>query len=251
MRGNGPRHLINAPAVVCYLRNRFKSTKINWRAARWVAVYPSLGIAYNRIQKNANSSAVVLLNDLEQGYVEHQRIAKKNTRTLFDFGPHASRIPADLTYMVIIRNPYSRVLSAFLNKFKEGSRLRKQHGDFEQTPEGFRAFVHYLRDGGLSGNSHWDLQKKLMVLPLSEYDAVIKFENFREEMIEFLTERGLKPREGSLESFYPGDEGKKTGATEKLERFYSREVCDLVAEIFDEDFSYLGYDKAFPGTLSF
>ena len=95
--------------------------------------------------------------------------------------------------MVIIRNPYSRVLSAFLDKHKS-RKIRERHGVWEPTPEGFAAFLGYLEAGGLGGNSHWDLQKKQMLLPLSAYDGVIHFENLREEMLGFLATRGLMLR---------------------------------------------------------
>lgn len=150
---------------------------------------------------------------------------------------------------MFIRNPYSRVLSAFLNKFKPNSRISKEHGAFDHTADGFKKFVYYLRDGGRSGNSHWDLQKKLMLLPPDQYDRVIRFENFQEEMLGFLESRGLAPRAGSLEALYPSDQNKKTDATKKMERFYTREVADLVADLFAADFDTLGYDRTFPGTL--
>ena len=48
------------------------------------------------------------------------------------------------------------------------------------------AFVGWLKNDGLNKDAHWDLQTKLMLLPLAKYDAVVQFENFAAEMSELL-----------------------------------------------------------------
>lgn len=245
----GFRRVASAPAVARYLQRQFPGESLNWRATPWIAVYPGIGIALNRLQKNANSSAVVLLQDLETGVVEHQREAKNRIRTLFDFGLGHRRIPKDLAHVVIVRNPYSRVLSAFLNK-SSSTKIRRRHGTFEATREGFGNFLRFLEEGGLSADSHWDLQTRHMLLPPEAYDGIVRFENLREEMLAFLARQGLEPRPGSLEEIYPSARGKATDATAKLDAFYTPESRDRVARLFAPDFEALGYDTAYPGELA-
>ena len=49
---------------------RFGLRNLNWKAWPRLAVYPGIGIAFNRIQKNANTMTVYLLREIETGEVE-------------------------------------------------------------------------------------------------------------------------------------------------------------------------------------
>lgn len=53
--------------------------------------------------------------------------------------------------MVIVRDPFSRTLSAFLDKFRSPF-FQRDFGPFDLTPEGFSRFLAYLEGGGLRTN---------------------------------------------------------------------------------------------------
>lgn len=225
---------------------RFGITDVNWRAWKRVAVYPKLGLAYNRIKKNANTTVVMLLREMETGVVESRKTAKDNSPKIRDLSIPEILGVRKCFFFVVVRNPYSRVLSAFLNRFTdEGSRQR--HGRFELNPRGFAAFVEWLKDGGLDKNAHWDLQTKLMLLPLEKYDFVVRFENFKPEMLSLLESNALTPPDGRLDGLYPTDTNKKTSADARLREFYTPRLIGIVADLYARDFDALGYSTAFPG----
>jgi hypothetical protein len=237
------RAALRAPAVAGYLRRRFPGAPLNWAAARRVAVFPRLGLAYNRIKKNANTTVVILLRELESGVVEDRDVAKDRARLLFDLAPDERARP--LAFLVVVRNPYSRVLSAFLNKFGS-ERYRRRHGDFARTREGFAAFVRWLERGGLARDGHWDLQTRLMLLPLDRYDHVVRFEALRDGLAAVLAAHGLALPPGRLDTLYPSDRDKQTSADSRLAGFYDSDTAARVARLYARDFAALGYSTDFP-----
>lgn len=220
------------------LRNHYE--EINSGAVRRVAVFPNLGLAYNRIKKNANTSTVILLRQIETGMIEERNAAKWNARTFFDLSTSELKSLDHLHSFVIIRNPYSRTLSAFLEKFRS-SHYQRRYGMFSLTPEGFGEFLVWLGKGGLTKDRHWDLQTKLMMLPLKGYDTVLHFENYQSELVALLETRGIKLPDNALHQLYPSDTTKNTGADAKLQQFYTPWRANLVREFFAADFAALGY----------
>jgi hypothetical protein len=238
---------LRAPATLRYLEARYGA--INRRAISRVAVFPDLGLAYNRVKKNANTSTIILLRQLESGGIEERNDAKWNARTYFDFADPAQQGLDALHLFIIIRDPYSRVLSAFLDKFRTEHYQRK-HGHFELTPEGFGQFLRWLENGGLKRDAHWDLQTRLMMLPLEKYDTVIRFENYRDGLRNLLESRALTLPPDALKELYPSDRAKETKSSSKLAQFYTPGRAELVRRLFAEDFRALGYPTEFPEPLS-
>jgi len=130
--------------AVSVIAARFGIFDVNWRAWKRVAVYPRLGLAYNRIKKNANTTVVMLLREMETGFVETRKVAKDNSPKIRDLSFQEILGVRKSCFFVVVRNPYSRVLSAFLNRFTAAS--SRQHGHFELNPHGFAAFVEWLKD---------------------------------------------------------------------------------------------------------
>ncbi|MCC6305038.1 MAG: sulfotransferase family 2 domain-containing protein [Rhodobacteraceae bacterium] len=241
------RAALRAPAVARHLRARFPGAPLNWGATRRIAVFPGLGLAYNRVKKNANTTVVILLRELESGVIEDRDVAKDRARLLFDLAP--AELARPLAFLVVVRNPYSRVLSAFLNKFG-AERYRRRHGDFPRTREGFAAFVRWLEGGGLGRDAHWNLQTRLMLLPLARYDHVVRFEALREGLEAVLAAHGLALPAGRLDALYPSDRDKQTSADARLGAFYDPATAARVARLYGEDFAALGYPTAFPRALA-
>ncbi len=237
------RAAVHGPRVLRYLRARFGAEGLNWSAARRVAVFPRLGLAYNRIKKNANTTVVLLLRELDTGVIEDRDVAKVQAPLLFDLSREELSRP--LAFFVVVRNPYSRVLSAFLNKFGNPVYARR-HGAFARTPEGFAAFVRWLEAGGLRRDAHWNLQTRLMLLPLARYDHVVRFEALRPGLEAVLAARGLALPPGRLDTLYPSDRDKETKADAKLRAFYDADTADRVARLYAADFAALGYSAEFP-----
>ncbi|MEP9388926.1 sulfotransferase family 2 domain-containing protein [Mesorhizobium sp. KR9-304] len=240
-----PARIAKAALAASVLWGRFGVTHVNHKAWKKIAVYPSLGLAYNRIKKNANTTVVMLLREMESGVGESRALAKRNSRKLLDLSPSEIANLRNTRFFVVTRNPYSRVLSAFLFRFKD-EHYRNLHGAFDLTRSGFTNFVSYLSDGGLDRDAHWDLQTKVMFLPLDKYDTVVRFENFKSEMLSLLKSVGLQPPDGRLEGLYPSDVGKQTSSDSRLGEFYTPETIRMVADLYSKDFQDLRYSKDFP-----
>lgn len=243
--GRSLRGALMVPAAALALRRRYGAGVARPRAMRRVVVYPELGLAYNRIKKNANTSAVILLRQIQTGAVEGHADAKWNARRVYDLGPGELGALGAMHLFVIVRNPYSRVLSAFMDKFRTAD-YQQRHGAFPLTPAGFGAFLHWLEAGGLTRDAHWDCQHKLMLLPLSKYDTVIRFESVREDLLGLLRSRGLEPPPEALAELYPSDRSKRTGSSDRLAEFYTPERAAIVARLYARDFAELDYPVAFP-----
>ncbi|MDO9150510.1 MAG: sulfotransferase family 2 domain-containing protein [Methylotenera sp.] len=235
---------INTTVCPLILNQRYKNVIINSDALKHVAIFPKLNIAFNRIKKNANSTSMVSLAYLDRGLMQNEKDAKRHSL-------HLQKMPlkewlkmSGYHFSVVIRNPYTRVLSAFINKFSKSSYLEK-YGPFEISANGFKKFLYWLQDGGLGADPHWDLQKKLMLLPLAYYDHVIKFENYAAEFIELLNKNSLDLSQEELKSLniYSGP---TIGSNSKLDFFYDDESRELVLKMYIDDFIWLGYTKEFP-----
>ncbi|WP_081621781.1 sulfotransferase family 2 domain-containing protein [Thioalkalivibrio sp. ALE11] len=213
----------------------------DYRAIEKLCFFDGLGICYNRVQKNANTTVVCVLCALEGYKFKGHSEAKKKSRKV----PARSVLSRPVYHkMVVVRSPYTRLLSAFLQKFTyRREKYVPVYGDFSPTPEGFRDFVMYLAQKGISGNSHWDLQKKQIAYDLSFYDTVVRFENFSTEFGAMLEELNLGSDDGWLRDLWPSDTKKKTQSSTMVDRFYDDSLIDIVRELYSEDFAFLGYNN--------
>jgi hypothetical protein len=236
------RHPVSTSFTVGSLALRFGVSNLRLKALPRVVYYEKLGIAYNRIKKNANTSMIVLLKELESGTVEHHDVVNKNSVDLASLPlPQAARI-GSAKFVIVVRNPYTRVLSAFLDKFRL-AKFTDRHGHHSLDKEGFGKFLRWLAEDGLAKDGHWDLQGKLMLLPLSCYDKVIRFEGLQSETISYLKDIGIPVNGHILSQLYPSDQSKKTDANCLAESFYDPDGLAIVRELYSPDFESLGYDK--------
>jgi hypothetical protein len=242
-----PKQWFKASIAWCVLSYRLGPTKFNWDAVQKFAVYPNLRIAYNRIKKNANTTTVILLREMETGLVEDRERAKNNSQSPISLNISSIFSLRDCFFFIVIRNPYSRVLSAFLEKFRL-EQYRREHGEFLLTREGFAEFVAWLANGGLTKDRHWNLQSDQMFLPLDKYDFVVEFDSFATGMKVVFDRTGLRPPEDRLNRLYPSDVNKLTGASSLIEEFYTVETASLVARLYRKDFESLGYGFDLPNS---
>lgn len=242
--GRNLKLVTRAPHALRSVDARYGKGVANRAALRHLAFFPNLGVAFNRVKKNANSALILLLHEMETGQSAVSAQAKDQTPNLFEL-PRAELDRLDrFAVFTTIRDPYSRVLSAFLDKFRQEA-YRRKHGAFDLTPDGFDAFLVWLEQGGLKRDAHWDLQTKLLALPLDRFDAVLRFETLRADFAAFLALRGLWLPEDALVGEHRGDTGKQTGARNRQAEFYSPERALRVARLFAPDFDALGYDPDF------
>jgi hypothetical protein len=242
------RRAVNAGVLKRSLAQRFGADELAMENARHVAVYPRLGIAYNRIKKNANSTTVALLYKLEHGEVPEGRGAKLGSDHLAKASFATLRSAADLHYMVIVRNPYSRVLSAFLNKFAKPAYVER-FGEISLDRDGFGKFIDWLARDGLNEDLHWAPQQDMMFLPAARYDTILRFEDFPDALVRFLQAQDIDLSKDAPEILDSVNAETRSRAGSKLQQFYTLRTVEQIAELFRSDFDELGYSKTFEDAL--
>jgi len=143
----------------------------------------------------------------------------------------------------VVRNPYTRALSAFLDKIRPGfdpfvTRQFERRFDCRAADVGFRDFLGCLRSEVPERlNPHW--RPSFMNLGIGEmrYDYIAKLE----DMDSLFTE--------VFQRLHPGLEGVRSyisharGAGAKLREFYDEDCIALVNEIYAADFDTFGYRR--------
>ena len=141
----------------------------------------------------------------------------------------------------IVRNPYSRVLSGYLDQIarhrnkQAWGQFALRHGLSGRIPT-FREFLLLLAEtphGEM--NPHWRPQYCNVAPKLIPYDFIGAMENLAEDLPYAL---GQIFRDGLAQHDCVGHQ---TGASSKLREYYGPTEIELVQRIYEEDFSSLGY----------
>lgn len=195
-----------------------------------------LGVFCNRIPKAANSTVVVNLARLRFGYHVPSKQAKRLFRTPAELSAAEVERVKDLYRFAVVRNPYTRTLSAYLDKVERKALRRNRETSFE-------AFLDELETGALYANAHWAPQSSLLLMPLTDFDFIGKVENLNEDLGRALARLKGGPADWPLVSA----RGNAAGANEKLARYYRNpETVERVRMLFADDFRLFDYDTAFP-----
>lgn len=196
-----------------------------------------LGFFCNRIPKAANSTIVTNLVRLKLGHDVPSRQAKK----IFTHPGRLSRARMErfdeLFKFTVVRNPYTRVLSAYLDKIARFPHRRGNDisfGEFLQRLAGDRRFLY--------SNAHWVPQADLLLIPAQEFDVIGKVESLDRDLNQI--KQRICPGAGDqITNAGPPP----TGAAKKLRRYYSDDaLIALVADIYRDDFATFGYSTDFP-----
>lgn len=206
------------------------------RNLKQMAFFPRLGITLNRLQKNGSSTAMSFLYFLEHG--EHMAAlqAKERAVHLGSIGARGVLALRSAKRIVIVRDPFSRTLSAFLQKFHSPD-YQRNFGPFELNPEGFSAFLSFLHKGGLRANSHWSPQTDRLLLAPEQYNAVLSFSDFPANLVRTV-EAWVPETRKKWTDFSPVDiDGPpRTDASEKVAAFYNRDDISMVEHLYRKDF---------------
>lgn len=164
--------------------------------------------------------------------------------------------------ITFVRNPFSRCLSAYLNKIEFN--LPKLDSDFSveqiflfatSKVEEFRChslgndkfpkvtlevFLRWLDEGPkwLTQNEHWKSQSELTLADQVSYDFVGRFENLQEDASQAMKMMGCDiefPSQKDI-NFAP------TSASSRLQEYYDEASEALVTRLFAPDFNHFGYE---------
>lgn len=237
-------------------------------AAR-VAVSPQWGFTFIRIPKAANSTVAVAL---QQRFPQHaapdsarashsfRRIrpgspASSYRRAKHTFTPLTSLSTVQVEEMLanhfvftVVRNPFHRVLSAYLQKFT-ADRYRDAFADevvrFGNGDLSFNAFCRWLRDGGgLNRNPHWTPQSRIIgLIGHDRLDLIGRVESLDEDLARIVAriscDNGLHPCEQPAAFTASGPT--PTHARAKAREYYDDECMAIIVGLYHDDFRKLGY----------
>ena len=162
-----------------------KTFKIRGDILDRVVFYPEHNIAFNRIAKSGNSSVILYLDEAIRGPSSHQddykqakRLAMRTGKSLIEMSrsKHDRSCLKNIALFTVVRNPWSRTLSAFLDKIANGPQDKYGHipGFGDNSPTGFAAFISFLANGGLHENHHWKPQSDALLLPASQFQSICR-----------------------------------------------------------------------------
>lgn len=159
-----------------------------------------------------------------------------------------------------VRNPYSRILSAYLNKINERitklhdsdgeddhflkiardiDKYRKEYLNDISNEINFYVFLKWLKDSNswFTKNEHWNTEIDLLHIDKVTYNIIGRFENLATDSEEILYAMGCDitfPTQKDV-NFAP------TGASNKLQNFYDDSCYELVNSVYKKDFEYFAY----------
>jgi hypothetical protein len=211
-------------------------------ALKRIAHFPLVGVAFSRVKKNANSFVMRTLAAIEVDLLGAETASIPDAKAHFTLPRNDIRSLLRIrgnSIFTVRRNPFSRTLSAFLEKFRDES-YQRAHGPFELSPGGFTRFVLWLKDGNLRADRHWELQVESM-LPLRYYTDILPQENLNRALGELLDRRGVAVPAELLRRARSDEDSHNQHAERRLQAFYSAEARDAVVELYRADFALLGY----------
>jgi hypothetical protein len=146
----------------------------------------------------------------------------------------------------VVRNPYDRVLSAYLDKVRN-PKYASIPGFQSEDRDGFSQFLDYLLVGR-GKNHHFTPQVDLLAWNVSDFDHVVRLEEFADQFPKVLRSVGFDPptdmdfssRHGKDLPRIPPPAAPRS-ATERRRLFYSSRLAAIVAQIYQEDFDQLSY----------
>jgi hypothetical protein len=154
------------------------------------------------------------------------------------FGPGSFRF-------CFVRNPYARLLSAWLDKIRPGQGMAGpvfahfgRDASDPQSTVGFAEFVAWLeaqRDRIGQWNMHWRPMARLLRPDLIPYDLIGRLERFEEDFATLSARIGTSPAREAVAVPH------LTRAADRLAEFYTQDLRDRVAALYAEDFAAFGY----------
>ncbi len=194
------------------------------------------GFFCNRIPKAANSTIVENLAILSFGHDVPSKEAKKRFRTPSQLSKQEVKQLDGVFRFAVVRNPYTRTLSAYLDKIERRAKRKNQESSFKE-------FLHDLAEKSLYGNAHWAPQSSLLLLPADHFDFFGKVENLERDLA-FIKDRvsGINANTAPTKHF----KANATGAGKKLVQYYDDECKEIVRSLFRKDFELFNYSTDFP-----
>jgi len=149
--------------------------------------------------------------------------------------------------LVVSRNPYSRTLSAFLDKVSSGNNpiFSSCPGYGVKSPQGFASFLKYLEDDGTKFDRHFWPQTDPLYQPLNQFTCVAKLETFPSDLVIFLSKIGVQSisydKLRQPHAIEKNESGKITNTQNKISDYFDEYSCRAIERIYEADFEAFKY----------
>jgi cephalosporin hydroxylase len=144
----------------------------------------------------------------------------------------------DLFTFTVVRNPFTRILSAYLDKIGRPGILRNQfnaqNGFGYDDEVGFEQFLKILAEDTAILDQHYRPQVENTYAASLDLDMVLTLEHLRPNIA------ALAQRTG-LEASLPDKSAHSTDASRKIKTYFSDEAIALTRQIYAADFDLFGY----------
>jgi len=146
-----------------------------------------------------------------------------------------------------VRNPYTRILSCYLEKILQDATERRRHqqwlGFTQQEPVSFLEFLQGIdRIPERNRDIHWMSQSATINDPFVLYDYIGRFERLDEDFHEVLNRIGVRAEAPPLQQIHHH----KTDAQSRLAEYYGTAELALARRIYEADFPRYGYSLDLP-----
>lgn len=202
---------------------------------------------YFRVPKAANSAIAANMIYYEEGIGVKDRDAiakfKLSNQRLGDLTKsEVSDIISNYYKFTVVRNPYSRLISAYSEKIQGNKHyhrkkverfLRKAPGDYIKLSE-FLDFLEF--EGSIHSDGHWARQTDLIAIPISKLDFIGKCETLSSDLPKIMTRlynRFEKPLDYAPHA---------TGSDKKVEAC-DTQTLNRIYKIYEQDFDLLEYPR--------
>lgn len=208
---------------------------------------PAEPFFYSRIPKAANTTIVAALarhSSFQPRFRRRQDPKYRFQRPLLLSSRQVRRLEREAFVFTVVRNPFSRVLSAYLDKVgrrrHQGRRFlawAQAHGQLGD----FLGFCRFLEAGALHLDMHWAPQADILCLPLSRFDAIGRVESLDRDLPAVLERLfGRHQLEAGQRR------GTTTNAARRLQEAYGAEETAIIARLYRRDFELFGYEPTLP-----
>jgi len=218
-----------------------------------IAVYPRLGVLFNRIKKSGNTTVVAFLDDVEKSeMVQKPQIetsAKLKNMRRIHMSPYRDILRMrSFSTLVIVRNPYYRAISGFLDKIAKGTNPRYENYPYfgKDGPEIFEKFLAHCGQQNFFKNRHFLPQTALLFQPPDRYTKIARLETLPEDMSDFLFQIGADPAAAQVlqkpHAIEIKEESKIQNSSEKF-HYLTPRACRLIETLYARDFDSFGYER--------
>ncbi len=219
---------------------RYGTTKVDTR----IAVDRERRFIYFRIPKAANSTVSYAISNIETENGDSAGAYKSGYDRASSLGfLETYRLHQRFFLFSVVRNPYTRVASAYLDKIQGQKRQRvpvaRALGRASTAPITFNEFCAYLAKGGYRDDVHWFRQTDLIPCGIDRLDYLGSVETLTKHLNAIRTRLAL-PHHSERSDWARG----KTGASSRIFELYDNTSLEYISQTYGKDFETLGYSKA-------